>query len=85
MSVYKVKCLVGEEEFIGIANYGPRPTFNEQSNVLEAYLDGFIGTLYGRSVTVEFIEFLRDIQKFESADDLKAQLKLDLMQAKLKV
>ena len=32
--VYKVRCLVGEEEFIGIANYGPRPTFNEQSSVL---------------------------------------------------
>ena len=83
--VYKVKCLVGEEEFIGIANYGPRPTFNEQSAILEAHLDGFLGTLYGRSVTVEFIEFIRDIEKFDSPEALKAQLKLDLQQAKLKV
>lgn len=83
--VYKVKCLVGEEEFIGIANYGARPTFNEQSAVLEAYIDEFIGTLYGRSVTIEFIEYIRDTKKFESADELKAQLKLDLKQAKLKV
>ena len=83
--VYKVKCIVGEEEFIGIANYGPRPTFNEQSSVLEAYLDGFVGTLYGRSVTVEFVEYIRDIVKFESAEDLTAQLKIDLKQAKLKV
>lgn len=83
--VYKVKCLVGEEEFIGIANYGPRPTFNEQSSVLEAYMDGFIGTLYGRSVTIEFIEYIRDTQKFETVEELKTQLKLDLKQAKLKV
>ncbi|MDE6000924.1 MAG: riboflavin biosynthesis protein RibF [Clostridia bacterium] len=83
--VYKVICVVGEEKLIGIANYGPRPTFNETSNVLEAYIDGFVGTLYGRSVTIEFIEFLRDTQKFESVDELKAQLKLDLKRAKLKV
>ena len=83
--VYKVRCLVGEEEFVGIANYGPRPTFNEQSSVLEAYIDGFLGTLYGRSVTIEFVEFIRDIEKFESPEALNAQLKLDLQMAKLKV
>ncbi len=83
--VYKVRCLVGEEEFIGIANYGPRPTFNEQSSVLEAYIDGFLGTLYGRSVTIEFVEFIRDIEKFDSPEALNARLKLDLQMAKLKV
>ena len=83
--VYKVKVLVGDEEFIGIANYGPRPTFNEQSSILEAYLDGFVGTLYGRGITIEFVEYIRDTEKFESAEELKAQLKLDLKQAKLKV
>ena len=71
--------------FIGIANYGARPTFNETSTILEVYLDGFVGTLYGRGVTVEFIEFLRDTQKFDSAADLKTQLKVDLQRAKLKV
>lgn len=83
--VYKVNCLVGEEKFVGIANYGPRPTFNEPSNVLEAYIDGFIGTLYGRSVTIEFVEYIRETQKFESQEQLISQLKLDLKQAKLKV
>lgn len=83
--VYKVNVLVGDEQFIGIANYGPRPTFNEQSNILEAYIDGFIGTLYGRGITIEFVEYLRDTVKFESVEELKAQLKLDLKQAKLKV
>ena len=83
--VYKVRCLVGEEEFIGIANYGPRPTFNEQSSVLEAYIDGFLGTLYGSSVTIVFVEFIRDIEKFDSPEALNARLKLDLQMAKLKV
>ena len=83
--VYKVKCVVGEEVFIGIANYGARPTFNETIALLEVYLDGFVGTLYGRGVTVEFIEFLRDTQKFDSVDELKKQLAIDLQRAKLKV
>ena len=83
--VYKVKCVVSEETFLGIANYGGRPTFNENSSILEVYLDGFVGTLYGRGVTVDFIEFLRETQKFESADKLKKQLKVDLQRAKLKV
>ncbi len=83
--VYKVKCTVGEEEFIGICNYGARPTFNESSAILEVHLDGFVGTLYGRGVTVEFIEFLRDTQKFDSVEELKKQLKIDLQRAKLKV
>ena len=83
--VYKVQCIVGEEVFIGIANYGGRPTFNENNALLEVYLDGFVGMLYGRGVTVEFIEFLRDTQKFESVDELKKQLAIDLQRAKLKV
>lgn len=83
--VYKVNCTVGEESFIGIANYGARPTFNETSSILEVHLDGFVGTLYGRGVTVEFIEFLRDTQKFNSVEELKNQLKIDLQRAKLKV
>ena len=83
--VYKVQCIVGEEVFIGIANYGGRPTFNESIALLEVFLDGFVGTLYGRGVTVEFIEFLRDTQKFESVDELKKQLAIDLQRAKLKV
>ncbi|MDE6104640.1 MAG: riboflavin biosynthesis protein RibF [Clostridia bacterium] len=83
--VYKVKCLVGEEELIGIANYGGRPTFNETSAVLEAYIDGFTGSLYGRAVTIEFIEMLRETEKFESVAELTAQLKEDLKRARLKV
>lgn len=83
--VYKVNCIIGEENFIGIANYGSRPTFNESSTLLEVYIDGFVGTLYGRSVEVQFIEYLRDTQKFNSSDELKKQLSIDLQRAKLKV
>ncbi len=80
--VYKVNCLVGDDKYPGIANYGARPTFNEQNAVLEVYLDGFSGTLYGKNVTVEFIRFLREIVKFGSAEELTAQLGIDLKTAR---
>lgn len=80
--VYAVKCTFGENHYYGIANYGPRPTFGEENNLLEVHLDGFEGSLYDETVTVEFIEYLRDIEKFDSAEALGAQLKKDLERAR---
>lgn len=80
--VYTVKCSIGGSDYFGIANYGARPTFGEDSDLLEVYLDGFEGTLYDETVTVEFIGYIRDIQKFESAEELSAQLAKDLLTAK---
>lgn len=77
--VYSVVCKVGENSYKGIANYGARPTFDEEQPVLEVHLDGFEGELYGENITVEFCEYIRDIQKFESAEELKAQLEQDIL------
>ena len=76
--VYTVKVTVGEKEYPGIANYGPRPTFDDENCVLEVHLDGYEGQNYGESVTVEFTDYIRDIVKFDSADALKAQLDADM-------
>lgn len=77
--VYTVLCTVDGNTYKGIANYGARPTFDEESPVLEAHLDGFEGDLYGKDVKVEFCEYIRDIQKFENADALKEQLDKDIL------
>jgi len=76
--VYSVKCAVEGAEYTGIANYGARPTFGEEEPLLEVYLDGFEGDLYGKKVKVEFLDYIRDIQKFDCADELKEQLVHDL-------
>ena len=77
--VYKVKCAVGRVEYFGIANYGARPTFDENDPVLEVYLDNFSGEHYDETVTVEFLDYIRDIQKFENAEALAAQLSEDIL------
>lgn len=77
--VYSVVCKVGENVYKGIANYGARPTFGEDKPILEIHLDGFDGKVYGDTINVEFCDYIREIQKFESAEALKAQLEQDIL------
>jgi len=62
-------------------NQGARPTFGDGSRTLEAHLFGFSGDLYGRWVRVEWVERIRDTQKFASVEQLKAQLAADRQKA----
>lgn len=67
----------------GVANVGVRPTIEEQLKpILEVHLLNYSGNLYGEIINVEFMEKLRDEKKFESLDDLKAQIYRDIDDAK---
>lgn len=76
--VYSVKCLVGETEYDGVANFGTCPTFDDDRIALEVYLENFEGDLYGQIVTVKFVDFIREIQDFGSAEQLNKQLQNDI-------
>lgn len=63
---------------------GRRPTFyaNQEYPLLEAYVLDFDGDLYGQQVAVQFVERLRGEQRFDSVDDLVAQMRRDCDQAR---
>jgi riboflavin kinase/FMN adenylyltransferase len=61
----------------GMMNQGPRPTFQDGRRVLEAHIFGFDGDLYGEWVRIEWVERLRDTQRFESLEQLQKQLQRD--------
>jgi riboflavin kinase/FMN adenylyltransferase len=65
----------------GMMNQGPKPTFQDGRRTLEAHLFGFDGDLYDEWVRIEWVERLRDIQRFESVEHLKEQLQQDRMRA----
>lgn len=65
----------------GVANIGLRPTFDKQDVMLEVNLFGFSGDLYGRTLRVTFVEFIRAERKFDGIDSLKAQIKADSITA----
>jgi len=78
--VYAVKVTVEGSVFNGMLNIGTKPTFKEGKEVfLEVHIDAFSGDLYGKTLCVEFIERLRDEQKFSDKEALKTQLGVDLL------
>ena len=66
----------------GMMNQGARPTFGEQARTLEIHLFDFDGELYGKTVDVEWVRRLRDVQAFPSRDALVAQLERDRQAAR---
>ena len=73
----------GKDKYLkGIANLGYRPTFNGKKILLEVHLFNFSGNLYNKYLTVEFIRFIRKEKKFKNVDQLKKQIKTDLLKAK---
>ena len=64
-------------------NIGVRPTIGgDLAQTVEAHLLDFDGDLYDQPLTVEFVARLRDEQKFNGLDELKAQLALDAADAR---
>lgn len=61
-------------------NIGTRPTFDGSHQTLEVNILHFDGDLYGKKVTVSFVERLRPERRFESPEDLAAQLHRDRCQ-----
>jgi riboflavin kinase / FMN adenylyltransferase len=64
-------------------NVGVRPTFESGLGLLiEPYLIDYAGDLYDRTITVEFLTRLRGEQRFDSVDDLIAQMHRDVEAAR---
>ena len=61
----------------GVASVGSRPTFDLVKPLLEVHLFDFERDIYGAYIHVDFIEHLRDEEKFESVDELVAQMQRD--------
>jgi riboflavin kinase/FMN adenylyltransferase len=61
----------------GVASVGTRPTFDLSKPLLEVHLFNFDREIYGEYIHVDFVEHLRNEEKFESIDDLVAQMRLD--------
>jgi riboflavin kinase/FMN adenylyltransferase len=62
----------------GVANVGRRPTVDGKKQLLEIYLLDFNQNIYGKKIEVEFVEKIRDEEKFESLDALKKQIEKDV-------
>ena len=65
-------------DYIAVTNIGVRPTVSDAGRIsVESHLLSFDGNLYGRHARVEFCHFQRPERKFESMEDLSAQIRRD--------
>ena len=80
--VYAGVSLTGGKRYQTAINVGPNPTFGEDRMKVEAHLIDFNGSLYGEPLEVDFVNRLRDIQRFDSPDALIAQLRNDVDRAR---
>ena len=75
--VYAVRVNVANEVYKGMMNIGYRPTVSGNSLSLEVNIFDFNQDIYGQTISVEFVHYLREEQKFNSLEALKNQLQAD--------
>ncbi|GAB1857851.1 bifunctional riboflavin kinase/FAD synthetase [Flavobacteriaceae bacterium MHTCC 0001] len=74
---YVVRSVIDDITVFGMMNIGVNPTLNGEKEVIEVHFFDFNASIYGKHLQVDIIERIRDEQKFESIDALKAQLEKD--------
>ena len=76
--VYATFTDVEDKKFESLTNIGQNPTFNAGRRTVESYLLAYRGDLYGKIITVYFVQRIRGERKFETAEALGAQIKADI-------
>jgi len=80
--IYAVRVQVGDTRYDGVASFGRRPTFDNGAPLLEVFLFDFSGDLYGQTLDVALIGWIRPEEKFASIEALMAQMSLDAERAR---
>lgn len=77
--VYVTEVLVEGKNYMGVTNIGYKPTVSEERIIgVETYIDDFDKDVYGEKIVVSFIQFIRPEQKFNSIEELRAQMQSDI-------
>lgn len=82
--VYITRVKMDEKNYCGVTNIGCRPTVSDTKQIsVETYVIDFSEQIYGKTVSVEFLSFLREERKFEHLSELKSQMEKDIDAAKM--
>ena len=76
--VYSVVAQVNGLEYKALANIGTNPTVGNDHLSLEVHLLNFQGDLYDQPLTISFLSFLREEKKFDSLEELRNQIIMDI-------
>ncbi len=76
--IYAAWAEVDGERHMAAVSIGVRPTFGEHPRAIEAYLLEYQGNLYGKTMRLEFVAYLRDELKFDTVEALVTQMRDDV-------
>lgn len=77
MGVYACRILWNGKMYKGMGNIGYRPTINKSDLTIEVNIFDFDEMIYGETITIFFVDRIRDEVKFENLEALKVQLTAD--------
>jgi riboflavin kinase / FMN adenylyltransferase len=77
MGVYTAMVHLNGMWYKSMVNVGIRPTLNLHEVTIEAHLFNFEGNIYGETISIHFLEKIRDEMRFNSLSELKQQLNAD--------
>ncbi len=80
--VYAVRMILGKDYLPGVASLGIKPTFSGKQFSIEAHIFDFDRDIYGESVRMEFIEWIREEKSFPGPQALVEQIDRDAEQAR---
>ena len=80
--VYAVKVYYNDEAFGGMLNIGNRQTVDGTFQTVEVNIFEFDQEIYGEKLTIEFLQKIRNEQKFNGLDELKTQIAKDKITCK---
>ena len=76
--VYKSKVIIENTEYDGITNIGVRPTYKTDYVGCETYIKDFGSEIYGKNITLKFLDFIREERRFSDIGELKTAVKNDI-------
>ena len=76
--VYAGRCTVDGKTWPAAVSIGTNPTFGDNPRTVEPHLVGFGGDLYGRTLQLELVDWLRDQEIFGDVESLKARIAQDI-------
>jgi len=79
--VYAGRCTLQNKQYPAAVSIGTMPTFGDNTRQIEAHLIGFDGDLYGKTISVELLDWLREQRAYSSIEPLKVQMNKDITES----
>lgn len=83
LGVYATLTKVDQKWYTSVTSVGTKPTIGDYDVLAETYIQDYSGNLYGKNIEVQFLQFLRKEIKYDSIEELRAQILRDSEEAKM--